>query len=94
MVDCDEKYELLKTGWYSVHLCDIVFTREDLEKPHLQKITSFKIELEIADKPSITVGVSLRENALSFFTENGDIARIGYGHLYESMFYQGVIKHM
>lgn len=94
MIDCNEKYELLKTGWYSVHLCDIVFTREDLEKPHLQKITSFKVELEIADKPSITVGVSLRENALSFFTENGDIARIGYGHLYESMFYQGVIKHM
>ena len=93
-MDYNEKYELLKTGWYSVHLCDIVFTRDDLEKPHLQKITSFKVELEIADKPSITVGVSLKENALSFSTENGYIARIGYGNLSEAMFYQGVIKHM
>lgn len=93
-MNCDEKYELLKTGWYSVHLCDIVFTREDLEKPHLQKITSLKVELECADKPSITVGVSLKENALSFSTKNGYIARIGYGNLSEAMFYQGVIKHM
>ena len=94
MIDCNEKYELLKTGWYSVHLCDIVFTREDLEKPYLNKIVSLKIELECADKPSITVGASLKENALSFFTENGDIARIGYGNLSEAMFYQGIIKYM
>lgn len=94
MIDCNEKYELLKTGWYSVHLCDIVFTREDLEKPHLQKITSFRVELEIANNPLITVGVSLKENALSFSMENGYIARIGYGNLSEAMFYQGVIKHM
>lgn len=94
MINCDEKYELLKTGWYSVHLCDVVFTREDLEKPHLEKITSLKVELECADNPLITVGISLKDNALSFFTENGDIARIGYGNLSEAMFYQGVIKHM